>query len=418
MPDPIDTPPPQPLPQASPNHDPQTTNAAPGLDNELNDALSKHFEQAPKIEDRPKPQAEPKTAEPKAKETPPDAKSTIPEPKKKDSLTPEKLPDLPPDDDKGKKDQSAWNALKSNNKVARQMIAERDEDIKKLKETVAQKGTASTQEVEKLKKEIEELSRFRAMVDIQADPEFVSKYDQPIDKGVEGIKSLLTSLGVGKEIVDKLDVGNTGLMDQVIGHVEEHRDKIVARKLQRKVEEVVDLMEKRDETLIEHKTKYKEHLETKKKEAFSKGAEEEGRTLRHLEEITAAKDKEGAPLVQFLNKRTAPEGATQAQVDQVGNHNRLVDVMQQKVGEVLKMNTPEERAQIAVAAVASHWVQAQNKALLAENASLKAEVQKISAVSSESGKTKTPAPRKPNGQFNGDAPLDTDSALSEFFAKR
>lgn len=165
---------------------------AAGLDTELNDALSKHFDQA-KSQPDPKPEAKADEPKPKEEKIQPEPKPA-PELKKKDEPLPD--PDAIEANPPGKASAASkegWNALRGNYKRAREIITGHEASIQKLEKALAEKGTTSTQEVEKLKGEIAELSKFRAMVDIQADPEFVSKYDQPIEKGVSGIRDLLPS---------------------------------------------------------------------------------------------------------------------------------------------------------------------------------------------------------------------------------
>lgn len=311
------------------------------------------------------------------------------------------------------KNKDGWSVLKTNYKKTQRLAEEREVEINKLKKTLAEKGTLTQKEVDSLKAEIAELSKFRAMVDIQADPEFISKYDQPIEKSIGSIKEMLLGMNVSEDLINQIDFSNTKLMDQIIGHVGEHQDKFIARKLQRKVEDLIDLSDKRNESLAEQKEKYKEYIESKKKENFSKEVEGEGRIYKHLENIAAGKDREGNAKtvpIPFLNKMEPKEGASQPEIEQIENHNRMVDLMTNKVQEALKMNSPEDKAELVVAAVASHYFQAQLKAAVSKIKSLETALQKISAVNNESVKAKATTPAR-----NGNS-LDLDSALSNHFA--
>lgn len=395
-------------------------NVAPNLDAELDAALSKSFpnngipnetekneppKQEVKAEAKPEVQADIK---PETKRG--DKNQDKPIVDEKPLLTAEEVDKIEP------KKQDAWTALKNNNKRSLRLIEQKEAEIAKLKAVVAEKGALSQKEVEALKLENGELSKYRAMIDIEADPEFVSKFDQPIENITKGIKSMIKSMLVGTntsdETLNQLDVSNSKIMEDIIGNIGETRDKFVARKMERMVEELLNLKDKRNETLAEQKEKYKETLEARKKQTFEKDVESEGRALKRLEGIVAAKDQAGNPAFPFLFKKEAKDGLTQPEVDQINGHNKMVDLMNQKVQQAYKMNTPEERMEVAVAAAGAHYLSALLKAETAKRKSVEAELQKISAVNSETEKTKTPSIRR-NG--NGSDNLDLDVALTSHF---
>lgn len=390
---------------------------APNIDSELDAALSKSFPQnaipnnEPVKEEADKPEVK---VDPKVEQKPQgkseDKKADKPIAAEKPLLSPDEVDKIEP------KKQDAWTALKNNNKNAHKMIEARDAEIVKLKAVVAERGQMSQKELDSLKKENEELAKYRAMIDIEADPEFVSKFDQPIENTMNGIKSMLKGMNISEELINQIDFSNTKLMEEIISNVGENRDKFVARKMERMVEDLMNLKDKRDETLSEQKEKYKETLEARKKQAFEKSTEGEGRMIKHLEVIAAMKDKSGNPMFDFLNKKQPKETANQLEVDQVNAHNHLVDLMQQKVQEALKMNEPEQRAELAVAAAGAHYLSAQLRSANAKIQSLQNEVQKLSAVTTETEKSK-PVSSKRNG--NGDGRImDTDEALHSFFQNR
>lgn len=321
---------------------------------------------------------------------------------------------------KSKGNREGWDALKNNYRQAHRLAQEREAEIVKLKKEVADKVTGSTKEAETLKQQIAELNKYRAMVDIQADPEFISKYDEPIKKNTDSIKGLLRSLQVDDNVINGIDFSNTQgvakLMDQVVDWVGQHRDKFTSRKLQRQVEDLMDLTDKRNEMLTEHKSNYQKHLEDKKKESFSKSAEHEGRMHSRIDQIIAMRNAENQPEVAFLNKQDVPEGANQAQIQQIENHNNLTDAMQAKVKEFLSYTEPEKRADIAVMAVGSLYLNAQNKAKDKKIASLEAELKKISTASDETPKTKMRTAS--NGRFASQSNMDSTEALESFLANR
>lgn len=391
--------------------DPIETPVAPNMDSELDDVLNKHFSKDTEPTQTEKPPEKPTNEKPKEKETSSkvEAKSEKPKPAAEGDLpSPDSLDSSPA------KKQEGWNALRNNYKRAHKLVSERDEEIKRLKSGLAEKGATTSKEVEGLKNEIKELSRYRTMIDIQADPEFMSKYDQPLEKAKSVIKDMLIGMNVSEKVADQIDFNNTKLMDEITGHVEEHRDRLQAKRFQRKVEEVLDLTEKRQETLQEHNKDYSQFMETKKKESSMKGAESEGRMIKHLDVISTTKDKEGKSMFPFLAKITPAEGSAQGEIDQAANHNQMVDVMQKRVNEVMRYKEPEQIAELAVAAVASHYLKAQLAAVMNQNTALKAEIAKIASVSTDTDKRK---PNNPTGKNGSSEYVDLDTALSSHFRR-
>lgn len=397
---------------------PSTQNIDRGLEAALANKFKNYVPQEPaqeepkveaKVEEPPKQEQKEVTIELKKDKQPKEVKQ---ESKPVDEEKPLPNPDSLEESPQGK-GQAAWNALKNNYKRSHKLIETKDQEISKLKASLAEKTNLTQKETETLKSEIQELAKYRAMVDIQADPEFVSKFDQPIEKAIGSIKQMIMDLNVDKSIVDAIDFTNPKLLEQITSGVAQHADKFTARKIDEKIEKLLSLTDQRNETLSEHKVKYKEVLEAKKKEAYTKDAEGEGRMIKHLDAIAVAKDKNGGSMFPFLNKLESKENATQLEIDQISNHNNMVDLMGQKIKSVLKMSTPEEKAEVAVAAVASHYLSAQLKAATAKILSLQQELNKISNVTSETEKTK-PAP----AQRNGNHPTKVVDALSNYFPNR
>lgn len=398
-----------------------SNNIAPNIDAELDAALGKSFASFDKsppeeVVEKPAPvasdpvkKAEPVIEKDKVELKPEEKKVEKPIENEKPILTPEEVDKI------DQKDKGAWGAIKNANKRAHSMIEQKDAEIAKLKSTLAEKGSASQKELDAIKAEKAELEKYRAMVDIQADPEFISKYDQPIEKAVTGIKDLIKGLGVTQETVDSIDFKDPARLEQVIDLISQNKDRFTASKIERKIKDYLELADKRAETMEDQKKNYKETLEKRKKELFAKESEGEGRMLKHIELKTQEKNKDGKPLIPFLTKIEPKENATQTEIDQVKNHNALADDLNGKLKDVLKMKEPEQQAEIAIAAVASHYLMAQLKVTTEELRKAKEELSKISAVTTE---TPTRKPNNPTGRNGTSEPLDTDQALNQHFAGR
>lgn len=397
----------QPIENSSPN-------IAPDIDAELDSALSQSFTDPinnPVINDPPKQVVE-KNEAPKPiveeKSEPKSENKNKPIENEKPILTAEEVDKI------DQKDKGSWGAIKNANKRAHAMIQQKDDEITKLKSTLAEKGSASQKELDAIKAEKAELEKYRAMVDIQADPEFISKYDQPIEKAVIGIKDMIKGLGVSQETVDSIDFKDPARLEQVIDLISQNKDRFTASKIERKIKDYLELADKRLETMEDQKKNYKETLEKRKKELFAKESEGEGRMIKHLE-LKIKEKKDGKPLFDFLNKIEPKENATQAEIDQVKNHNDMADDLVNKIQAVTKMREPEQQAEIAISAVLSHYLLAKLKATEEQLRKKTEEISKIAAVTTE---TPTRKPNNPTGRNGNSEPLETDQALANYFSGR
>ena len=400
----------------------ENANVAPNLDAELDAALNKSFAnrgteiQQPAVVKKdevrsevvpdPIPKEEPARQEVKAEVKKEEAKKPVEE---KPLITPEEADKMDP------KKQDGWNAIRNSNKRAHGMLEQRDSEIAKLKASLAEKSSMSQKELDALKAEKADLEKYRAMVDIQADPEFISKYDKPVNDAIEGIKGLIIGMNVSKETVDAIDFNDPQRLQQIVDIIAQNKDRFTAAKIERKMTEYLQLADKRNETLEQQKLNYKETLEKRKQELFAKGAEGDGRMMKHLQLKASEKDAEGKPLIPFLNKMQAKENATQTEIDQVNNHNGLVDLMSKKLDEVMKMKEPEQQAEVAIAAVASHYLISQVRTLTKQLQTAQEELKKVSIVQTE---TPTRKPNNPTGRNGQNGEVDHDTALNKFFANR
>lgn len=389
----------------------------PSFDDELNDTLSRAFPEAAPKQNENKPTETPK-AEVKAEKPVETKQEQAQDNKVKDKPVASEKPLLTPDEiDKVEpKKQDAWTALKNNNKQASRIITEREEEIKKLKAVVAERGLMSQKELDALKAENVELSKYRAMIDIQADPEFVKNFDQPMNEKLSELTELLAQVGVTDAAVRGFNYNDSTAISTVAQQITEKYNDVMAEDFRSLAREARGLINKRNKAAEEQGKNYKEILETRKKQSFEKGAEDEGKALKHLESIASGKDPDGTQKrepIPFLNKITPKETATQPEIDQINAHNKMVDMMQQSVHQGYKAETPEERMELSVAATAARYLAAQNRALTSQLKSLQEEHRKISAVNTETEKNKLPSVRR-----NGTGELLThEEALNAHFGR-
>lgn len=394
----------------------EPTNIAPNQDSELDAALNKSFSKTHEVVENqvesqtditPDPESSNKSEEVESK---PEVKDEKPIVENKVLPDPDKIPDTV---GKSSKSNEGWTTLKNNYKQAHRTIAERDGEITKLKTALAEKSTTTQKELEALKAEKADLEKYRAMVDIQADPEFISKYDEPIDKSVKYIKDTLIGLGVSQATIDAKDLKDPAVLQQIIDVVHDSKGSLIGSKLERKIREYSELLDQRDETLKTQREKYKETLESRKKESFVKQSENEGKVLRHFEAKLAMKDEKGNPKIPFLNKIEINENSTPQEKLNAQNHNALADRLSGMVKDMLNTKEPEHQAEIAIAAVTAHYYKTVIDTLTSQLNKEKEEKSKIAAINTD-GPSRAPAvvSRKPNEY------VEADEAVTNFFGKR
>lgn len=418
MPDPI-----EPINNETPS------NVAPNLDAELDAALNRSFANIVGNKENPAPPPEEKSNPPgdsvdteKPKQDPVSKEPVKPEVKietkpeaKSEPQKPLPHPDSIGDDPTGKTSKlgkEGWNALKNNYRTAHQMAEKLESENVKLKKTIADSKENSQKELEAIRKEKAELEKYRAMVDIQADPEFKTSYEAPLTKAKDAVLDVLKKMGVKDEFLSQIDYENTEMLDRIVAVVQQ-TDRFSASKLERNLKEILDLQEKRREALDNHGKTFRETLEKKEKEIFQKQAESEGRIVKHVESKLNEKNEKGMPTLAFLHKIDPREDAPQGEIDQINAHNAMVDDLRGKLDGLMKAKEPEQIAEMALAAIYAHYLMREFKSQKQRADNAEAELKKISVVNSETPARKAASIKRSTAED----PIDTDTALRNHFAR-
>lgn len=238
------------------------------------------------------------------------------------------------------KNQSNWRKLQE---TASQYKKQAEEAA------ILRQKLAETEQQVKVPEDYEELRKFRAIFDIQNDPEFKSKFDAPIASAKENIYKILKANGASDEVIqsiekaggpDKIDQGwwKTNAIDRL--------PLTEAERLKRNLVDVVDLKEKQ-QFEIENATQNAEQYYARKQEEqvnWYNGTVNE--IDSYMDEVT----KE-LPWARF---QEVPKGATQEQIKQIEQHNAAVGSLAEKFNAALWPTTAQDRANVAAAAVFSH----------------------------------------------------------------
>jgi hypothetical protein len=269
------------------------------------------------------------------------------------------------------KNQSNWRKLQETASQYKQQAAEAEVLRQRLSEAEQRK---------EIPQDYEELKKFRAIFDIKNDPEFKSKYDQPIQSAKESIYGILRKHGAGDDVIKSIE--DAGGPDKVADSFWKQSafQKLPltdSERLKRGLVDVSELKEKQ-EAEISHAADHAEEIltqrETQNKEWYGKEVEQ---IDNYMEEIT--KDLPWARFVEPL------PNATPEQLKQVEEHNKRVGDLATKFNSALWPTTAQERANVAASAVFSHVLTEQ---LRTEQAQKNALMDQIKQLTSENNKLK------------------------------
>lgn len=317
------------------------------------------------------------------------------------------------------KSADGWKTLKSIASKNFEMANQRAQENEQIKKTLAQKDLEYKGQIEKLTKQVEELSGFRAIVDIQADPEFISKYEEPITKLESELKGMLKSMQVSDDVISKIDFQDPQRVSMILDVLDQSSDKITAKRFGRRAEDLIELNDRKNEELQKWKSNHKGLLESKKKEAFERNTQREGVMLKLVDEYASAKDeKTGESKIAFLSKKEPPPNANKEQLKMVEGHNKVVDAMHGRLKEILATDTPEAKVETAIAALASQWLNAQLQDVQRQLEQKTEELKKFTQIDSE-GSERTPKAKAAYNPTGADPKtLSIDTAFEHAFPGR
>jgi hypothetical protein len=207
----------------------------------------------------------------------------------------------------------------------------------------------SRQQEFKAPDDYDELKKFRAIFDIKNDPEFQSKYNQPIQSAKENIYSILRKNGASEDVIDSIEkAGGPDAVDQSWWR-NNAIDKLPltdSERLKRNLVDVVDLKEKQEQEVANAAQNADQILADREQEKGKWYQREVQQIDSHMDGLT--KD---LPWARFAE---APKDATPEKLEQVQRHNAQVQSLAEKFNSALWPTNAQERANVAAAAVFSH----------------------------------------------------------------
>jgi len=218
----------------------------------------------------------------------------------------------------------------------------------------------------------EELKTFRKIFDIKNDPEFNSKYSEPIKSTHSNILENMRRNGASDDLIagiekaggiDKIDKDwlKTNILDKLPFDDKKmmEDDYVNLKKLKQQQESELKYAADNAEKILEDR-------QNQSKDWYKNESES---IRNYVEEITKQ-----APWARY---QQIPQDASQDQIEKIQQHNQNVQKLEQKFNSALWPTTPQQRASIAAAAVLSDKLSGDLNYVRSEYASLQAEMKKI-----------------------------------------
>lgn len=238
---------------------------------------------------------------------------------------------------------SNWRKLQETASIYKKQA----EETEQLRQRVSE--MESRQQEFKAPDDYDELKKFRAIFDIKNDPEFQSKYNQPIASAKENIYAILRKNGASEDVIESIEkAGGPDAVDQNWWK-NNAIDKLPltdSERLKRNLVDVVDLKEKQEEEVANAAQNADQILADREQEKGKWYQREVQQIDSHMDGLT--KD---LPWARFAE---APKDATPEKLQQVQRHNAQVQSLAEKFHSALWPTNAQERANVAAAAVFSH----------------------------------------------------------------
>jgi len=312
----------------------------------------------------PEPEPEPEVQKPEAKPATPEPTPEPEVPVPQTEIDPE-IASIEQPRNLSEKNQNNWRKLQETASTYKKQAVEAEALRQRLVEL-------ETQRPVQIPEDYDELKRFRQIFDIKNDKEFQSKYEQPISSAKQNIYNILRKHGATEEVIQSIEkAGGPDKVDQTWwqNNAIEKLPMTDAERLKRNLVDVVDLKEKQEQE-IEYAAANAEQFLEEKSQGTVKWYENEVATIdQHVDQIT--KD---LPWARFLEPtdKTTPE-----EMEKIQQHNQRVAALSEKFNSALWPQTPQERANIAAAAVFSHVLTEQLRVEQAQKAEMSQQLKKI-----------------------------------------
>lgn len=241
------------------------------------------------------------------------------------------------------KNQSNWRKLQETASVYKKQAQEAESLRQKLVE-YEQKPPAPA--------DYEDLRKFRAVFDIQSDPDFQNKYDVPINQAKANIYGIMKQHGASDELLQSIEAqGGPDKIDQKWWQSTLSKLPMTdAERLKRSIVDVADLSEKRVGEIMNSAQNAEQYYKSRDEALVERFSKQEEESINYIQEQIKVQNADWA-----LPKEI-PNGATPEQRKAIESHNAQAAQLEQLFYGAMYPQTPQARADVAAAAAMSHML--------------------------------------------------------------
>lgn len=263
------------------------------------------------------------------------------------------------------KNQSNWRKLQETASVYKKQAQEAESLRQKLVE-YEQKPPAPA--------DYEDLRKFRAVFDIQSDPDFQNKYDVPINQAKANIYSIMKQHGASDELLQSIEQqGGPDKIDQKWWQSTLSKLPMTdAERLKRSIVDVADLSEKRVGEIMNSAQNAEQYYASRDEALVERFTRQEEESLNYIQEQIKAQNADWA-----LPKEI-PAGATPEQRKAIESHNAQAAQLEQMFYGAMYPQTPQARADVAAAAAMSHMLTNQLRTEQTARQRMEAQIKQLS----------------------------------------
>ena len=194
----------------------------------------------------------------------------------------------------------------------------------------------------------EDLRKFRAIFDVQSDPEFQEKYDKPINQAKDAVYSILRKHGATDEVINSIEAkGGPDKVDQK-WWIENAINKLPltdAERLKRGLVDVADLQERRMSEVQKSAQNAEQYYQQRGEAAVEWFSNQEQEIYKYVQDRVVQEKAEWAM------RKEVPKNATPEQMKAIQAHNELAGQVENLFTSALWPKTSQERADVAAAAM-------------------------------------------------------------------
>lgn len=310
---------------------------------------------------------------------------------------------------------------------AAQEISRLTSELEKASKALAEQRETSgkpSAETEQLKKEAEELRKWRAKLDIEFDPKF-KEFDTAAAQAREFVYSQLRKGNISDATIEKIK--QLGGPDKVrmAPILEALGDPTAQRLIESKLADVEMAKYNKEQAIASTKTNIDQYMASRQEELSKVATQHIAETTKELDNMWGALD--------WTKPVSAKQGATAEEKQQVENHNKFVTGMRQELDAAVKEmdSNPKIRATLLTGVAQLFNLQNLHQTLKAkfevlekEAADLRSFKDKVKGASrsrfpeSQAPASGSPSVQKPTNIFNTNASDAVDALAKQVMAER